>query len=413
MNKLLKKWLKSIVKPIIEHIKDGIALCYIKKVSSKKIGKFAKVAFIVFEPESWDKLQPVYEEMLKREEFDPWLVIVPSFDNNLCLEKEYGYEKCYFEKKYDKIILAFDEVGSVVDLKKYDFDYVFYQDPYNVHYPPKINSKSVVKYARVCYIPYGYTISTDFSDLLLQNKDFFRNVSVFFADSISVGSIMKTVFGKGYKRGIQQIKELGYPPFEQYESWNNNNINSIAWTPRWSYDIKVGGSHFFEYKDSFIALREQYPNFRLIFRPHPMLFANMINTQKMSVSEVDQYKKLLNEKKIETLDKSPINDVLEGADILISDVSSVIPSYFMSGRPVIYCKSNLKVNNEFNKILEGIYVATSWEDVDMYIREIVSGNDYLKEKREQIIHDGEFSIHHNASINIVDFLKKNAGEDKK
>lgn len=64
-------------------------------------------------------------------------------------------------------------------MEQLGFDYVFYQDPYNVHYPKEICSKSVVKYSKICYIPYGYVISPNFSDLLLQNKDFFRNVSVF------------------------------------------------------------------------------------------------------------------------------------------------------------------------------------------------------------------------------------------
>lgn len=406
---MIKKIIKLPLSYVKKLILDARATKYLTLNSQKKYekDKVLRVGFIVFEPETWDKLQPVYEEMLGRRDVEPWLIIVPSFDNNLSLEKEYGYEKEYFEEKYSNILLAYDKFGKVIDLKKYEFDYVFYQDPYNSHYPKEINSTSVVKFSKVCYIPYGYTISTNFSDLLLQNREFFRNVSIFFADSKSVSSVMKKVFGKNYDKGIQKVIELGYPPFEQYKAWENaNNISSIAWTPRWSYDKKVGGSHFFEYKDEFITLREKYPDFRLILRPHPMLFANMINTKRMSETEVEEYKKFMYNKKIEIMDKCPVNDVLKMADILISDVSSVIPSYFMSGRPIIYCKSELNVNNEFKKMLQGIYIASSWKEVDMYIKEIVSGNDYLKEKRNKLIKNGEFSIHNNASAHIIDYLKK-------
>lgn len=102
----------------------------------------------------------------------------------------------------------------------------------------------------------------------------------------------------------------------------------------------------------------------------------------MTRQEVDDYKELLKMNNIITMDKDPINAVLGDADILISDISSVIPSYFMTGRPVIYCKSSLEVNNEFKELLEGIYIANSWEDVETYVSEITAGNDYLKEKRK-------------------------------
>ena len=112
----MKKYLKPILKPIIEKIRDKRATHYIKKVSRKSIHQVVKVAFIVFEPESWDKLQPVYEAMAERKNFEPWLIVVPSKDNNLSLEKTYGYEKNFFEEKYNNIILAYDKNGNVTSV---------------------------------------------------------------------------------------------------------------------------------------------------------------------------------------------------------------------------------------------------------------------------------------------------------
>ena len=104
---------------------------------------------------------------------------------------------------------------------------------------------------------------------------------MFFADSASERDVMREVFGKNYNRGIQKIQELGYPPFERYENMKDSaQVATIAWAPRWSYHEKVGGSHFFEYKDEFVSLRKRYPEINLVFRPHPMLVANMINIKK-------------------------------------------------------------------------------------------------------------------------------------
>ena len=36
-------------------------------------------------------------------------------------------------------------------------------------------------------------------------------------------------------------------------------------------------------------------------------------------------------------------------------------------------------------MLEGIYVAESWDDVQYYVNEIVNGNDYLYDKRMEIL----------------------------
>ena len=397
----------GVAKSIVRTVKDIRATYYIKKVRklNYETKKIIKVAFIVFEPESWDKLQPVYEEMVVRENFEPQLILIPSYDDTLSLEKKYGYEKEFFEKKYGKVLLAYDDNGMLIDLEKYGFDYVFYQDPYNAHYPKGIDSNSVVRYAKVCYIPYGYTISKNFSNLLINNRSFFRNVSIFYAENNSVEEVMKTVFGKNYVNGIQKIECMGYPSFEEYSTWNSEGkISTITWAPRWSYDKSVGGSHFIEYKDKFLLLRKKYESLNLLFRPHPMLFANMVKMGKMTEKEVAAYKKAMNDNQIQVKNKCAINDVLYKTDLLISDISSVIPSFFMTGRPIIYCKSEMEVNIEFQEMLKGIYVAESWDEVEKYISEILAGNDPLKEIRHNIINKGMLSVHLNSKKKIVNFL---------
>ena len=56
-------------------------------------------------------------------------------------------------------------------------------------------------------------------------------------------------------------------------------------------------------------------------------------------------------------------------------------------------------------MLEGIYVAESWDDVQYYVNEIVNGNDYLYDKRMEILKENEFIMHSDATNNIVNFLE--------
>ena len=66
----------------------------------------------------------------------------------------------------------------------------------------------------------------------------------------------------------------------------------------------------------------------------------------------------------------------------------------------------MKPNDEFKKMLEGIYVAESWDDVQYYVNEIVNGNDYLYDKRMEILKENEFIMHSDATNNIVNFLER-------
>mgnify|MGYP006898305653 CR=1 FL=1 len=68
------------------------------------------------------------------------------------------------------------EQAFVELFKKEGYDYIFYQDPYNEHMPPTLRSDNVVRFAKICYVPYGFVGSNDLSHIVT-NKAFFRNVT--------------------------------------------------------------------------------------------------------------------------------------------------------------------------------------------------------------------------------------------
>jgi hypothetical protein len=399
-------FIKKTVGCLLDIIRTELSSCYIKKNSLKSVGKVIRVGFIVSEPETWDKLNTVYDEMNGRDNFNLFIIVVPSSDEDLSLGNKYSYELDFFKEKYENVLPAYDGYGNTVNIKLLNLDYVFYQDPYNIHYPKKLQSDKVAKYTKICYIPYGYTISGNFSNLLLYNRSFFRCVYRFYADNKSVHNTMKRVFGNNYTKGLQKVFNIGYPSLEYYLGLREQEytVKNITWAPRWTYDKNTGGSHFIEYKDSFCELKKEYTDISFTIRPHPMMFANMVQTSKMTEDEVDDYKELLKKYKIVIDDKSPIDSVIKYTDILISDISSIIPQFFATGKPVIYCRSTLPCNEEFSKMLEGIYVADCWEDVRKYVTEIVSGNDYLQEKRIKILDSELFTVHIGATSRIVDSL---------
>ena len=105
-------------------------------------------------------------------------------------------------------------------------------------------------------------------------------------------NVIKKRFKKTSEKGYQHFEYLGYPSLEPFmKIKNRNEIKSIIWTPRWSYNKTIGGSHFIEYKDSFVSIKEKFSEIELVFRPHPLMFDNLIFEKRMTKSEVDEFKK--------------------------------------------------------------------------------------------------------------------------
>ena len=369
-----------------------------KNASDKKM----KVAFIVFEPETWDKEAPVYEE-LRRRHIETELIVVPSFDRELKLTKEYGKEWDYFQTYDDKAIPAYDKLGNIIDLKSKGYDYVFYQDPYNAHMPPKLRSDYAVKFTKVCYVPYGFSGANVFNRGNT-NRAFFQNIYMGFLDVREVCDILTERYASNCKKGYQNFSLQGYPSFEAYfhMKWDGT-IRNILWTPRWSYAPKIGGSHFMEFKDSYLALKADYQDYSFAIRPHPMMFSNFVNEGRMSEQEVIAYKETAKKIGVEISQGKPLDEDFKWADVLITDFSSIIPMYFLTGKPIIYCHQDIEWNSAYNKLKPGIYWAETWIEVERHLKDILSGNDYLRDERKRI--GAAFTEEHRgAAERIVDTM---------
>lgn len=386
-------------------LRDFRASYYLKKNSEKKTHRnFIKIAFIVFEPQSWDKEQPVFEELRTRKNVEVDILVVPSFNDGFNVKHGYGKEWEFFVNKYPMARKAVNDAGRVLDLAKEEYDYVFYQSPYNEHMPKELQSKRLVKYTKICYLPYGFSGANVFNGGNT-NEDFFRNVYFWFGDVQEVRDLLEKRFSKNVKKGLQKFLLLGYPVFEEYDVvYTSEKKNPrILWTPRWSYHPVIGGSHFIEYKDSFVELSKKYKNISFAIRPHPMMFTNFIKENRITLDEKNAYIGVLKEHNIFLSESNEVNVDLEKTDILITDFSSIIPMFFLTGKPIIYCNSGMEMNSQYTLLSKGMYIAEDWNDVECYIDSIIKGEDYLKNKRLSVIDEFK-KIHKDSAKKIVDKL---------
>lgn len=401
---------------VIRVLKSSIVSCFKDAEAKKNLRQWLlkthsterkiKVAFIIQMPEIWDKLSPVYDLMKKNEVFETILLVVPAFDFNagkLC--EHYGEEKEFVNEKYplDNIIDTIDKDGKVIDIRKYGFDYVFYQRPYDHYLPKELQSESLVRFTKVCYVPYAYQGAAVFIDFN-KNKNFFRNAYFTFADSNEVQKTLLKNFKKNVGENLQKIVYVGYPVFDTYLKMpEKRDANGILWTPRWSFDPKVGGSHFADYKDAFASLRKQYPDNKIIIRPHPLMWENVIKVGLMTKTEVDGYKMKLRKENIVIDSNKMLEDTIKDSKVLITDYSSIIITYFMTGKPVIYCPFETELSEMYEKLLPGMYIANSWEDVEKFLGMVERGEDVLYNTRREIINK-ELNHLGGGTNNVVDAI---------
>lgn len=397
--------LKKIIKIIIERVLDSKAYYYLKKVHKKEsnCNKRMSVGFIVFEPETWDKLAPIYDYFKTQPKILTTIVVVPSFDQKLRITKEYGGELGFFKSIDKDIILGYSK-EKPIKYKNLAFDYVFYQDPYNHHIPKVLNSNTAVKYSKVCYIPYGYSGSNVFQPGNTNNS-FFRNVSFCFDVVREDNDLFLSKYNKNIKNGFQHFFMLGYPALEKciMKKDSPKCVNRILWTPRWSYDERIGGSHFFEYYNTIVSIKKRYPHIDIVMRPHPMMFSNFVREGRITKEDVEFYKKNLENNGITISNNPNINSDIKETDLLITDYSSIIPMFIMNNIKVVYCSSCIALNEDYKEIGRAFYSVDDSKSLFLMVEKLIHGEDQLLKDRRVLIKKMA-QMHDGASLRIVQTL---------
>lgn len=361
-----------------------------------------KIAFIA-QGDNVGKLTLVYNLIQKRDDTDIYFIALPPHDH-VDADKPFeaddeqyvlAYKLLnanYFKHKNTTIVKALNEDGGV-DLEQYHFDYVFYIRPYEWLLSPNARCQNVARFAKTCYIPYCVIPQEKFMEFTFQNADFFNNLNFYFSDYEGFAEAARQNYKTDFENSDQHFVCLGSPEMDDFgkhfEADVEKNLNkkraAVMWAPRWTDHKLIGGSHFLEYKENFTALRKKYPDLKMSVRPHRNLLDTVIKEEKMTEEEVQAYKDSLKENDIHLDERDSLKSAFEEYDVLITDVSSIIPLYFLTGKPIIYCESGYNLFG-YNKMAEpGLYKADSWEEVEKYLEMLLSGEDPLKDERRRII----------------------------
>lgn len=361
-----------------------------------------KVGFVCQYIPAWAKVETIYRMMQTDPRFEPVLICLPSGirDNRLTDPEIPGNDThdYFLSHGYPEALDARTGKDSWLDLEGLGLEYLFYPRPYNNFLPKEYTTPQVSRYCRICLLMYGMEITEEITRTTL-NRDFMAYVSYYFAENTAVQQVHVRQNQKGHELGLQKTLCLGMPVLESLHSrkeeesasWAfSKNDFRVMWTPRWTTALAEGGSNFFTYYKTLTEYARNHPDMDFLYRPHPLAFAHFIETGEMTEEQVADFKQEIEETPNISLDKEPQYDAtLWRSSVLISDYSGMVPEYFSTGKPLIFCMSNmiLTLSDFGRRMMEGCYKVENERELFACLEMLKSGQDPLKETRKQIIRE--------------------------
>lgn len=389
-------------------------------IGSAKLKRFQNdpihVLFVCHMPALWNMFESVYKAMIEDSAFSATVVALPY--SHITLPKGQWKDDGVFDFLKGKgvnVIKGFNvETNEWLAPKSLNPDYVFFQTPYNI-FSSEWAVEQVSICARVCYIPYATCLFGGEVDEIFHHVPFFRFVNIFFKESRYNVETFATKFkGESWFEKTSVVLS-GSPKLDYFKTegelsgsvWKHgiqNGVIRILWTPRWY--TSEGTSHFFDYKDYFMNFCEMNLNIDFAFRPHPLCLQNFLTTGELTVPELNRMEAKYERSSNMTLDKSAgYLDTFLTSDILISDISSMLLEFLVTGKPIIYTHRVDTFNDLGRKLSEGFYWVENSTELQETLDMLMSGKDPLKFKREELIREHIYMPEGGAGVMIKDTLQ--------
>lgn len=420
MNKFLKPYMESQYgeKLLLQGQEILDLRRQIKRINQEKIN----VVFVCHRAQIWDALKSVCKACLEDEMFAVTIVAIPNKKQDAKLglnHEEYVSEGAeeYFKAYPCKVVQGYDyEKKTWIDLRELKPDYLFFQTPYDICRPKQYKSGEISLFTKLCYVHYGMPFMDGYIAEESFPCGFLKHTYFHFAEFKEMQKFYLERVGENPVHKHERVVLTGYPKLDGVEkyvgcesdSWHFKGADRrfrIMWTPRWS--TGENNCTFFDFKDLLLDYVEGKQELEFLFRPHPQAFAEFIEKKEMTEEQVSSYKG-----RYESMENAFLDNQREylpsfySSDVLITDESSIIPEYFLTGKPVIFTYKETHLNGFARKIAEGFYWVKNWQEMETVLNKLKNGKDELKEKRRQLIAEAFYLPEKGAGYEIKEWLKK-------
>jgi hypothetical protein len=380
----------------------------------KIIGEKINILFICHRPQIWNSLKTVYESFLHDEKFNVTILAIPNkkqLPNLVFAHEEYESEGAEeFWSKYGCVCGYNYDTKEWIDPKSLKPDYVFFQTPYDVTRSTKYKSWIVSKYAKICYVAYGYQIAG--GELFYKgvyNETFLRSTKFVFAFDKYHYDDIKTWLKK-INNITSEVIMSGNPRNDLMDKGKENvsrDKYTVLWTPRWCTD--ESNCFFFDLKDSLLDYCDINDDFQLVFRPHPQAFLEWESTGEFTRDEAQKYIGEYEKRENAQIDfEKDYLKTFEKVDCFVTDLTSLMAEYLFSGKPVIYCHKVDLFTDAGRKMAQSFYWVRNENELLETLDMLRRGEDPLREKRLSTINEMFFQPDNGAGNCVKESIKKDA-----
>ena len=379
-----------------------------QKINIKKIMNIPiKIVFLIEEPQLIKNMLSLIEELNSDKRFEVILV-------NLWFKQ---YNK-------DGYIYRSGNLGAILDVCKYTIiesynkekdewlnlealkpDYVFYSRPYDYYRKESYHIQQVSKYSRTCYIPYGIqTVGGEIEKMTLTPEC--QHLYYFFLDNALRKDYVHSSLGETDFHKNGHAVYLGYPGIDllmsndQIKNIDSTNFN-ILWLPRWN--SSEGNCHFFDYKDVLIDFADTENNCTVTLRPHPLCFENFLKNEELTQKELLQLREKYSTPHTIDENESYIPSFTKSS-VLVADETSLIAEYFLTEKPIVFCKKQTHFSALMEILINGCYVVENKTELLQVLKMLKKGDDPLKSTRKSITEKHLTDLTQTAAINIKEEL---------
>lgn len=362
------------------------------------------VFFATFDS-TW-KYDSIYQEMLRKEYFDPIILICPvvnyGYDNMIKRMKD--CEKFFQEKKY-KYVMAYDEVcNTYVNVKKeLNPDIIFYTNPYR----GLIDDRYYIDMfpdLLTCYIPYFYASA---NGRMFYDMDFHHLLWRFYVENEE----LKLEYELNSTRKYGNIKPVGYCVFDSFHisRHNNDGVKIVIWSPHHGVTNESGyiRNSFLRFHNTFFRLADEFEGkVHFIFRPHPLLKNNLYKHPEWGKKKTDEYYKKWEIHNYCSLnERGDYIEMFNKSDAMIHDCGSFMTEYLYYNKPAMYTVDKpFSLDDYWQCAVEAercYYQGNTEDKIKEFIMETVLGSYDPKENDRKSFANKYFSQYSNVGQLIV------------
>lgn len=376
------------------------AISKIREKHSRK--EKIKVGFLVSENCKWNA-ESLYKLLEENENFEP-IILVTLYTSRHTKQDmtktsvEDNYD--FFAKQGKRVVKAYDEENEkYLDIKDFDIDVLFYQQPWGIDYSQSVDVVS--QHCLCCYYAYGITVFDSPIDI----RPFHERLYNYFVPNEETAKGLKK-----YKiNKFDNFSIVGYPKLDIYNNLEKieHDKKTIIYAPHHSYCRRLRLGTFPKTGLKMLEFAKKHPEYNWIFKPHPDLKEVLYKDKKYGPEFAEKYYEEW-AKVGKVYCKGNYFELFMASDLLITDCSAFLLEYMPTSNPIIRLDrwDSTKLSDVGKKIIKGIYQVYSFKEFESVFKKLEKvEKDELFDKRKEIT-ETILRKTPNSCANIVKVLEK-------